>query len=298
MFLKSVVCLSLAVAASAAEIAAAVTAARAGHSTVLLEPSARVGGLLTGGLSYTDFRTQEAVTGFFREYMNAVLDHYTKTYGKDSAQVTDCFFGALAEPKVSLMILRRMLAAEKNLQVWTGWRLHTLTLESIRRKTSCARLPQTTLVVTSSQTIDTSRLQTGASARALARLWAHSHDSPPCAVLPRYAAGASVVRWPAPRFAPGGEDARVGLHTLPLGQLRRGRCGVTCVRPTCIEILQCGKVRIIEWRIRKNVITPYVPPGSYLLILAGRATNSAGLSRYHTAWSLLERGGLDSVAET
>jgi len=109
--------------ATPAGIAAAITAARAGHSTMLLEASPRVGGLLTGGLSYTDFRTQEALTGFFREYMDAVLDHYTKTYGKDSVQVKDCFFGALAEPKVSLMILQRMLSAEKNLQVRTGWRL-------------------------------------------------------------------------------------------------------------------------------------------------------------------------------
>jgi hypothetical protein len=112
--------------ATPAGVAAAITAARAGHATVLLEPSPRVGGMLTGGLSYTDFRTQEALTGFFREYMDAVLDHYVKTYGKNSQQVTDCFFGALAEPKVSSMILQRMLAAEKRLTVQTNWRLESV----------------------------------------------------------------------------------------------------------------------------------------------------------------------------
>jgi hypothetical protein len=118
--------------ATPAGIAAAITAARAGHETVLLEPSPRIGGMLTGGLSYTDFRTQEALTGFFREYMNAVLDHYVKTYGKDSQQVKDCFFGALAEPKVSSMVLQRMLAAEKRLTVQTNWRLDSVEMQGER----------------------------------------------------------------------------------------------------------------------------------------------------------------------
>lgn len=125
--------LSLALAATAADvvvygstpagIAAAVTAARAGHTVTLLEPSNRIGGLLTGGLSYTDFRTQEAVTGFFREYMEEVLAHYTKTYGADSQQVKDCFFGAHAEPKVSTKILQDMIAREERLTLKTRWRL-------------------------------------------------------------------------------------------------------------------------------------------------------------------------------
>jgi len=49
--------------ATPAGIASAVAAARAGHSVRLIEPGAHVGGLLTGGLSYTDFRTQEGATG-------------------------------------------------------------------------------------------------------------------------------------------------------------------------------------------------------------------------------------------
>ncbi len=53
--------------ATPAGIASAVVAARQGHKVALIEPSPYIGGLLTGGLSYTDFRTQESVTGFFRE---------------------------------------------------------------------------------------------------------------------------------------------------------------------------------------------------------------------------------------
>lgn len=118
--------------ATPAGIAAAITAARAGHATVLLEPSPRVGGLLAGGLSYTDFRTQESLTGFFREYIDAVVEHYTKTYGADSPQVKDCFRGAHAEPKVSRAILERMLAAEKRLTVRRQWRLASAELEGGR----------------------------------------------------------------------------------------------------------------------------------------------------------------------
>ncbi len=98
-------------------------AARQGRSVLLVEPSTHFGGLLTGGLSYTDFRTQESVTGFFREYMDRVLDYYEQRYGKDSPQVRDCFFGAHAEPHVSTRILRQMTAAEPTLQVREGWRL-------------------------------------------------------------------------------------------------------------------------------------------------------------------------------
>lgn len=104
-------------------IASAVTAARAGHSTLLLEPTEHIGGLLTGGLSFTDFRTQESITGFFREYMNRVLAHYRKTYGENSQQAKDCFQGAHAEPKVSQAIIDEMLRSEKLLTVRRGWRL-------------------------------------------------------------------------------------------------------------------------------------------------------------------------------
>ncbi len=109
-----------------AGIAAAVVAARNGHRVVLVEPTKHFGGLLTGGLSYTDFRTQESVTGFFREYMDRVLQHYVATYGKESAQVRDCFLGAHAEPHVSSRILREMVGEQKTLTLLTEWRLRSV----------------------------------------------------------------------------------------------------------------------------------------------------------------------------
>lgn len=100
-----------------AGIASAVVAAREGHKVALIEPTKHFGGLLTGGLSNTDFRTLEAVTGFYREYMDRAHAYYIATYGKDSKQVTDNFFGALTEPHVSDKILREMVAGQKSLTV-------------------------------------------------------------------------------------------------------------------------------------------------------------------------------------
>lgn len=109
-----------------AGIASAVVAARQGHRVALIDPTGHVGGLLTGGLSYTDFRTQESVTGFFREYMDRVLAYYQRTYGAASPQVKDCFFGAHAEPHVSSRILREMMAEQRTLKLQTGWRLQSV----------------------------------------------------------------------------------------------------------------------------------------------------------------------------
>lgn len=96
-----------------AGIAAAVMAAREGKRVALVEPSAHFGGMLTGGLSYTDFRTLESTSGFFREYMDRVLAYYERKYGKQSKQVEDCFHGALAEPQVSTLVLRGLIGEQK-----------------------------------------------------------------------------------------------------------------------------------------------------------------------------------------
>lgn len=109
-----------------AGIASAVVAARQGHRVVLIEPTTHFGGLLTGGLSNTDFRTLEAVTGFFREYMDRVHADYQQRYGKDSEQAKECFFGAHAEPHVSDRILRAMIAEQRTLQLLMNRRLQAV----------------------------------------------------------------------------------------------------------------------------------------------------------------------------
>ena len=48
--------------ATPAGIAAAITAAEDGEKVLLVEPTDRIGGMITCGLSHTDFRTHEGLT--------------------------------------------------------------------------------------------------------------------------------------------------------------------------------------------------------------------------------------------
>jgi hypothetical protein len=96
--------------ATPAGIAAALNAAKSGRPVTLIEPSSHLGGMLTGGLSYTDFRSVESLQGTFRDYMERVEQHYRSRYGAGSPQVRESFFGTLAEPHVSSGVLAAMLA--------------------------------------------------------------------------------------------------------------------------------------------------------------------------------------------
>ncbi len=102
-------------------IAASLAAARSGHSVLLAEPSIRLGGMATNGLSHPDFRGFESLTGTFLELNRRVLDYYTEKYGPDSPQVKDSFRGTHAEPKVNLLIFRQMLAEHPKISVKTSW---------------------------------------------------------------------------------------------------------------------------------------------------------------------------------
>jgi hypothetical protein len=62
--------------ATGAGVAAAVAAHEAGAATVLVEPSEHVGGMVSGGLSWTDVGDTRALGGFARRFHQAVADHY------------------------------------------------------------------------------------------------------------------------------------------------------------------------------------------------------------------------------
>lgn len=68
-------------------IAAAISAARRGSRAALVEKIDMVGGLVTSGLSHTDFRSFESLSGFFEEFMLRVQRYYVDKYGEDSPQV-------------------------------------------------------------------------------------------------------------------------------------------------------------------------------------------------------------------
>lgn len=82
-------------------IAAAVSAAKGGRSVMLIEPTDRIGGLVTSGLSYSDFRSFEALTGFFFEFTQRVQADY----------------------EVNLRVFEAMLAEHRNIKVIPRHRL-------------------------------------------------------------------------------------------------------------------------------------------------------------------------------
>ena len=62
--------------ATGAGVAAAVAAAEQGAAVTLVEPSAHIGGMVSGGLSWTDVGDPRVLGGFARRFHQAVADHY------------------------------------------------------------------------------------------------------------------------------------------------------------------------------------------------------------------------------
>lgn len=65
--------------ATSGGIAAAIQASRMDKSVILLEPSARIGGLTTGGLGQTDIGNKSAIGGISREFYAAIKKYYDQT---------------------------------------------------------------------------------------------------------------------------------------------------------------------------------------------------------------------------
>ena len=74
---------------TSAGVAAAVQAKRMSRSVVLLEPSAHLGGLTTGGLGATDIGNKAAVGGVSREFYERVAKHYTDPAAWDWEDAAD-----------------------------------------------------------------------------------------------------------------------------------------------------------------------------------------------------------------
>jgi hypothetical protein len=102
------------VGATPGGIMAAVAAARAGHSAVLLERGEHVGGLPANGLGATDIGTRGATGGLFLEFVGRVRRHYVETYGADSPQVRDCSDGYHFEPHVAEQVFEALLAERRD----------------------------------------------------------------------------------------------------------------------------------------------------------------------------------------
>ncbi|MDR3194122.1 MAG: FAD-dependent oxidoreductase [Tannerella sp.] len=91
-------------------IMAAISAARLGKTSVLLERTGYAGGLPANGLGATDIGTRGATTGLFREFAGRVKQHYVDTYGAASEQVRLCSDGYRFEPSVAYRVFNDMLS--------------------------------------------------------------------------------------------------------------------------------------------------------------------------------------------
>lgn len=92
---------------------AAISAARMGKKSVVLERTHNIGGLPANGLGATDIATRAATTGLFREFVDAVKQHYIDTYGATSKQVEMCSDGYHFEPSVGALVFQKMLDGQK-----------------------------------------------------------------------------------------------------------------------------------------------------------------------------------------
>ncbi len=98
---------------TASGVIAAVAAARAGKSVVLIAPERHLGGMVSGGLGATDVGNARAIGGYAREFFDRVRAHYVTKYGAASQQVRDCAGGFRFEPHVAEAVFDAMLAEAK-----------------------------------------------------------------------------------------------------------------------------------------------------------------------------------------
>lgn len=112
-------------------IAAAVAAAKGGLTVTLVEPTARIGGLVTSGLSHSDFHSFESLSGAFLDFARRVETHYEKAYGKASPEARNCFRGTFGEPKANLAVFEALLAEHKGITVRRQLALASVTVKPV-----------------------------------------------------------------------------------------------------------------------------------------------------------------------
>jgi hypothetical protein len=94
-------------------VAAATNAGREGVSVALVEETYQVGGLTSGGLAHTDFKTFQSLGGAWKEFMDGVQQYYRETYGDGSPQHLACGRGGYYEPRVARLVFEKLLASGK-----------------------------------------------------------------------------------------------------------------------------------------------------------------------------------------
>lgn len=109
--------------ASPGGIAAAVSAARLGHTVALLDEHAHMGGMAASGLGKSDIETRDAVGGLFREFTERVRRDYVQRYGEGSENVKLSRDGYYYEPSVAERIFGEMVKDAGTIRTWMSYRL-------------------------------------------------------------------------------------------------------------------------------------------------------------------------------
>ncbi|MDE2990105.1 MAG: FAD-dependent oxidoreductase [Chloroflexota bacterium] len=104
-------------------IAAAVAAARQGHSVLLIEYHRHIGGMAASGLGKSDIEHRELIGGLFREFTERVLAAYLARDGADSDNLRLCDDGYYYEPSIAEAVFEAMVGEQPAISVRRGARL-------------------------------------------------------------------------------------------------------------------------------------------------------------------------------
>lgn len=130
---------------NSAGIAAALQTARMGKSVIVLEPGTHIGGLTTGGLSWTDIGNKQVVGGIAREFYRRIKakydnpsawveetrDHYFTVRRSSNAAHEDAMW--TFEPKIASQVYREMMQ-EAKVEIITNAKLDLRKGKGVRKK--------------------------------------------------------------------------------------------------------------------------------------------------------------------
>ena len=100
-----------------AGIAAAIAAARLGHSVALVEYHPHLGGMSASGLGKSDIKKREMIGGLFAEFVGRIHQHYREKYGADSENVRLCRDGYYYEPSVAEAVFDALVEEQPRITV-------------------------------------------------------------------------------------------------------------------------------------------------------------------------------------
>lgn len=114
---------------NSAGIIAAVTAHRLGKSVILIEPTAHLGGLSTGGLGQTDIGNKIAITGIARDFYKRIGKHYGKPeqWTFEPHVATEVFNGYLHDEHITPWKNHELIQVNK-----TGTTIQSILVQEIK----------------------------------------------------------------------------------------------------------------------------------------------------------------------